>query len=82
MADLAKIEKIVSTNVAKNIKKLRRLRGYKSASAFARDNDIPIQTYLNWESGKRGTSIGVIIFLSKLLCVNYSEIIGGYENVF
>lgn len=60
---------------AKNLKRIRKEKGCLSASKFATEHGIKIQTYLNWESGKRGMSIGVICYLAKLLNVSYLDVI-------
>lgn len=72
----AKLKKQIVKHAATNLKKIRRTCGYKSASQFAADKGVHVQTYLNYESGKRGMSLPIILYLAYLLNVDYMAIIG------
>ena len=62
--------KSVSQAVSDKLKSARCLAGYKSAKAFALNNDIPYITYSQHESGKRKLSAEVVLKYAKLLDVD------------
>jgi DNA-binding XRE family transcriptional regulator len=68
--------KEVNKAVAANLKQLRKAAGYRSASAFARTHNIPQQSYLNHESGKRGLDLATLLYYAELLNVSHIEILG------
>jgi hypothetical protein len=79
-AKFGKYTKQVNKITSANLKKLRRLAGYRSASEFARTHKIPVQTYINHESGKRGIDVARGIIYTRFLKVDFSELLIGVER--
>jgi DNA-binding XRE family transcriptional regulator len=67
----------INKELATRLKTARKLLGYRSASAFATANDIPVQTYLNHESGKRGISIAIALEYCAILGINFNWLVTG-----
>ncbi len=68
--------------LAQRLKLARRSLGYRSARAFALAHDIPIQTYLNHESGKRGLSIPVALHYCALMHISFNWLVTGEGEMF
>lgn len=67
----------VNMLLAQRLKLARKGLGYRSARAFALQHGIPIQTYLNHESGKRGLSIPVALHYCSLMNLSFNWLITG-----
>jgi DNA-binding XRE family transcriptional regulator len=67
----------INKELAMRLKTARKILGYRSASAFAIANDIPVQTYLNHESGKRGISIPIALEYCTVLGIAFNWLVTG-----
>jgi len=67
----------INKELATRLKTARKILGYRSASAFAMANNIPVQTYLNHESGKRGISIPIALEYCTVLGISFHWLVTG-----
>lgn len=67
----------INVALAARLKTARRILGFRSASAFALENNIPVQTYLNHESGKRGISIPIALEYCAILGISFNWLVTG-----
>jgi len=67
----------INKELALRLKTARKILGFRSASAFAMANKIPVQTYLNHESGKRGISIPIALEYCAFLGISFHWLVTG-----
>lgn len=66
--------------ISARLKAARKFKGYQTASSFARQQNFPITTYLQHESGKRSISVDVLKKYAAILDVNPIWLFFGYES--
>lgn len=66
--------------IGKRLRKARKLRGYKSARAFAIEQKIPESTYSQHETGKRSLSPEIVLRYSECLKVGPGWLLSGHET--
>ena len=65
--------------IGKRLRKARKLRGYKSARAFAIEHKIPESTYSQHETGKRSLSPEIVLRYCDCLAVDPGWLLSGRE---
>lgn len=65
--------------IGKRLRKARKLRGYKSARAFAIEQKIPESTYSQHETGKRSLSPEIVLHYCDCLQVDPGWLLSGRE---
>lgn len=66
--------------IGKRLRKARKLRGYKSARAFAIEQKIPESTYSQHETGKRSLSPEIVLRYCDCLDVDPGWLLSGREG--
>ena len=69
--------KTIDSLLRQRLRFARRERQFKSASAFAHKHHIPVNTYLNHESGRRSMKPSTITQYALLLKISLAWLISG-----
>ena len=65
--------------IGKRLRKARKLRGYKSARAFAIEHKIPESTYSQHETGKRSLNPEIVLRYCECLAIDTGWLLSGRE---